>query len=340
MAITALGLTPGESKDNFPRLDLTLDAKNLCHEVVQKRTEKLGQDHADTRECRELLQVLRSELEVMQGGDRTSGRRKSLAVDCGRPWKEVMPERFAAMHTASHFREVRSFLKIYGVHKVLRQLQESEFVASTGHLTTGTKPFNVFARIGSGVMTQPQMNDDQKCLGKYQDKFVVACNRPECDENWESTDPAWIGKASMSRLHRFLVPKNIHWSWFNVLVFGMHDNLEEAVVFLKNLRAATMLYVQTMKGWSSNVGLFFHVYSLSSVNALHLHVIDLDHVGPSYEKLKYRNIALDDVLQCLLEEIAEENASGDECQDGANDSTFAAEFASEDARFETRQVST
>jgi len=144
-----------------------------------------------------MLQQLRAELEMMFG-ERESYRRKSVAMDTSRMWKDVMPERFAAMHLASHFRDVRSFLRIYGVRKIFDQLREMEFVESSGLLTTGTKPFNVFARIGAGVMTQAQMVDDQKLLGRYQDKFVVACNRPECDENWESTDPAWIGKASMS----------------------------------------------------------------------------------------------------------------------------------------------
>jgi len=86
----------------------------------------------------------------------------------------------------------------------------------------------------------------------------------------------------------------------------MQDNLEDAIAMLKSLRTAAMLYTRSKEGWSNNVGLFFHVYSLSSVNALHLHLLDLDHCGPSYEQLRYRNLSLDIVLQILLEELAED----------------------------------
>merc|ERR1711920_773850 len=106
----------------------------------------------------------------------------------------------------------------------------------------------------------------------------------------------------MSRNHRFLVTRNLFWGWFNVLVFGMLDNLQEAIDTLQRMREAALLYVQTKEGWSSNVGLFFHVYSLSSVNSLHLHIVDMDQVGPTYDVIKHRNMCLDDVLNVLEEE--------------------------------------
>merc|ERR1719203_72456 len=82
-------------------------------------------------------------------------------------------------------------------------------------------PFNCFARVAAGVMIQPGMDIEQKALGKFQDNFVICCNRPENDEHWDSEDPEWVGRASMSLHHRFLTTKDPHWQWFNSLVFGL-----------------------------------------------------------------------------------------------------------------------
>lgn len=88
------------------------------------------------------------------------------------------------------------------------RLYESGFVEGEmdiGRLTVGTKPFNVFARIQSRSLLQPP-NDkvswkgtEAECakLGEYGDRFVVACNREENDQNWNSKDEAWVGKVTM-----------------------------------------------------------------------------------------------------------------------------------------------
>ena len=34
-------------------------------------------------------------------------------------------------------------------------------------------------------------------------KYIIANNLPANDAHWDSDDPAWIGKASMSKRHRF-----------------------------------------------------------------------------------------------------------------------------------------
>ena len=49
-------------------------------------------------------------------------------------------------------------------------------------------------------MTQPNMAKAQEALGPWQEKFMIACNRPENDDNWASDDPEWLGKASMSKI--------------------------------------------------------------------------------------------------------------------------------------------
>ena len=106
------------------------------------------------------------------------------------------------------------------------QLSEAGFVVGSmadGHLTTGFKPFNVFARVGMGLMKQKEdatngwlgteVENDK--LGEYKHRFVVACNRAENDVNWEDGTPEWVGKASMSKRHRFLLVKSVDWWTYN-----------------------------------------------------------------------------------------------------------------------------
>lgn len=57
-------------------------------------------------------------------------------------------------------------------------------------------------------------------FGECQAKYIIANNLPANDSHWDSDDPGWVGKASMSKRHRFLIRRNLHWRWFNALVFG------------------------------------------------------------------------------------------------------------------------
>ena len=74
-------------------------------------------------------------------------------------------------------------------------------------LTTGTNPFNVFARIGAGLI--PAHKEDNEALKRagdavskdYTARFMVARNRPENDLNWNEGGK-WLGVASMSARHR------------------------------------------------------------------------------------------------------------------------------------------
>ena len=42
-----------------------------------------------------------------------------------------------------------------------------------------------------------------------------------------------------------------------------------------------------------------------SVNATHLHIVDLDATGPSFDELAFKNLPLDDCLQVLSKELRE-----------------------------------
>lgn len=283
-------------------LQLCLQAHEELSNILAKHTVALGREHETTAETRELVQKATAQVRAMNGNDTMD---PIIAVEQEvRPWRDFLSELCPVMTTAEEFATVRAMLRRYGVDRLLEDMIDLGFVDEDNHmLTTGMKPFNVFARIGSGTMNQESMQADQALLGNHQDKFVIACNRPECDDNWESADPAWLGKASMAKHHRFITTKNLHWSWFNCLVFGMVGNLREAVDWLEELQEAAQSYVSQKEGWPQNVGFFFHVYNLSSVNSLHLHIVDMDHVGPTFHKMSHKNLALADVVSVLRSEL-------------------------------------
>ena len=121
------------------------------------------------------------------------------------------------------------------------ELEQGGYVAS-GMLTTGTKPFNVFARLVAGAMAQPEMAAANALLdGPAAERFLLACKLKENDEHPHSSAPEWLGKAAMSQRHRFLL-RDLDWSWFNALVFGMRDGaqLAEAVATLEAMREAAL----------------------------------------------------------------------------------------------------
>jgi hypothetical protein len=132
-------------------------------------------------------------------------------------------------------------------------------------------------------------------------RFMIACNLPENDEHWASAEPEWVGKASMSERHRFMLVRDLSWDLFNVVTLGLQSSsrLREAVEMLEAMEAAAKVYASKTAGWSSDIGLYFHVYGHSSMNALHLHVVDLAATGPTFDALRYKNLPLQMVLEVL-----------------------------------------
>jgi len=227
-----------------------------------------------------------------------------MSLDKGKEIREAVIAAHPTVNDAKAFKALRAALREYGGGaKLQEELEKLGFVAE-GQLTTGTTPFNVFVRVASGVMTQPGMAEETAKLGKYADKFVIACNRPENDEHWESSEDEWVGKASMSKRHRFMLVKDLSWSLFNVLAFGLKDEgeLVEAIAMLQDMQTAAKEYTNKMDGWG-RPGLFFHVYGHASVYSLHMHILDMDALGPTYEKLKYKNLPASAVLQVLKGEL-------------------------------------
>jgi len=265
--------------------------------VADLRTEKLGRQHPDT---------VATELALRECTRRLRSRRIQSKGTAYSSWTELCHEEMEQLNTRDNFTHARMRLRQYGVEKLLDELTGQNIVdAQTKMLSTGMTPFNIFARLAAGVFSQPNMAEEQPKLGRFRDKFMVVCNRPECDEQWESSDPMWCGKASMSKNHRMLILKDLHWEWFNALTFGYVSGLKAGIALLKDAREAAHLWVSAGgEAWPplDRVGLFVQVYSHCSINAFHLHIVDLDNLGPTFEKMVYKNLRLEDAISVLEEE--------------------------------------
>jgi len=217
---------------------------------------------------------------------------------------------YKELNTASAYRAARSFVRTRTA-ELMQELKDDGFVDEAGLLTTSTKPFNVFARLASGATPLPaHMVEENRCLEEsgHASSLAVAANLPAADAEWGSTSPEWLGKASMSKHHRFLLTRDLSWWWFNALVFGLDspEQLVEAVRVVEAMVEAGRHYTRS-QGWSSNVGFYFHLYGKSSVNSLHMHMVDLNCTGPSYDYQRHKNLPVDDVLLVLHEELRAAN---------------------------------
>lgn len=220
--------------------------------------------------------------------------------------KEHLVRALPVLNDAAGFCRARRLLReqIGGAEFVSQELSRAGLVDGEGRLTIGDKPFNIFVRLAAGEgPPQPGMDREQKSLGDFEARFFVCRNRPENDEHWNSSGVEWLGKASMARRHRFLTTRRREWQWFNVLTFGMAGvRAADAIEELEAIRAAALTYAKA-EGWSERVGLFFHVFGHNSVNSLHLHVLDLDEVGPTFHHAEYKNCPIESVLQGLRVEL-------------------------------------
>ena len=80
---------------------------------------------------------------------------------------------------------LRVLLREYGVERFEAELV-AEGLVKDGRLTTGTKPFNLFARLAAEEMKQPEMDASNALLGEAGSQYLLCCNRKENDEHWQS----------------------------------------------------------------------------------------------------------------------------------------------------------
>jgi len=283
-----------ENHDESERL--IKQAEEMFEKVRFIRQQKLGKEHPDTENTAKSLRASKCLL-------------RSTTQMVHMSWRDLSLKDFTELNTRVHFREARRRIRSYGVPQVRTELEDEGFIdRKTGLLTTGLQPFNFFARIASENVVQKNMIPDQEKLGPYKDRYIVVCNRPEAEDMWNSRDPTWMGKASMSKRHRLLTLKDLRWEWFNALTFGLLSDLRLGIARLEELRRASLLYCKNSGDWppEERIGLFVHVYAHCSVNSLHIHIVDLENLGPTFEKLAYKNLSLDDAIAVLWEELQDE----------------------------------
>lgn len=264
--------------------------------VYKLRIEKLGKEHPDT----ELTERKLNEVNLRQMSE------DSNIVEGPSTWQDTFQSRFDRCNTAALFKQARAHLRSFGLEKVQEELAKVGFVdRDTGDLTTGFQPFNFFARIANNDQHQRVAAHDQYLLGQSSIHYAVVHNKPECDDNWHSSDPSWLGKASMSERHRFLIPRNLHWEWFNVLTFGLISGPEKGVEMLEGMKEAALHWAKQMEDWpsESRIGLFLVVWPLTTVPHAHLHIVDLNRVGPSFERLSKKMLPIDQAIEVLRGEI-------------------------------------
>lgn len=272
------------------------------HEVWSLRAQTLGRFNPQTQET---IRALKAH------------RQPARAAHSGADWQHFCVEEFPEMNTAPLFLEMRACLRRFGVKRLLLELAEEKFVdVGTGLLTVGERPFNYFARVSAGLELQPGLDEVQRWLGPFQDRYMVAGNHQVCDEKWAQSSPDWVGQASMSKRHKCLLAKDLHWEWFNVLTFGLVSGLERGVARLEEMKQAALHWISRADGWPAedHVGLFLIVYSHTNCKFCQLHLVDLDHLGPTFYALEPRLLRLDDALSSLREEAL----AGQPCPEAAD----------------------
>jgi len=208
--------------------------------------------------------------------------------------------KFPKCNTYSDYKQIRKLLRDNDVNK-FKQEMEDLGIFKDGHITSELKPFNPFARMIANKMENP-------CKDTISNKkFMIFQNRTENDDHWQD-EGEWLGKASMSKHHKFLSPVDDRWSTFNVLTFGMDPSfdLNECIKMLDEMEQTALDYAK-QKGWSNNVGLYFHCYPSNSVQTLHLHIIDEETKGPTFEHLNFKNLSIKDVRKVLSDELNNSN---------------------------------
>lgn len=278
-------------------LDRALEQLELVYSL---RVQKLGDTHPDTVVTESKLQQARAR----------KANSRFFKEDTELGWKVLIRREYDRINTGPLLKKVRNSLRAFGVDRLFQELSRDGYVdAKTRTLTVGTQPFNIFARLAAGVQFQRKAPDEQAKLGEFAERYVIAHNKPECNEMWQRDDPTWLGKASMSKNHVFLLSKDLKWHNFNIISMGLAPNekagdLASAIKRLQDMKQAACHFVTHAKNWPAldDIGFFISVYPFTNVPAFHLHIVDLLNVGPTFEKLKYKMLSLDDAIQALKDE--------------------------------------
>lgn len=241
-----------------------------------------------------------------------------IKVSYSKIYDEIkMFSKYQLCNTVDHYLHFQDILEKYGINNFIDDMKHLGWITEDNKISDNDKPFNPFARMITGKLIPPYGMTLLENAGPHKHchvssdiieettRYFIAKNKPEFDLHWNDFDDAWIGKASMSRFHQFLIPKSLDIKYFNALFFGF--DLGRNIRTLESIRNAInelidMIDIATKYAnyhSITNVGLFFHCYPFNSVHLLHMHILDMDHLGPTYHKLLYNNMSAYSILESL-----------------------------------------
>lgn len=198
--------------------------------------------------------------------------------------------RFSTINLEEDFRDLRQELRNYGLERFKAEMIQKHHFTTDGKIDP---KFNPFAKIMASQLKVGYSMDllAEQGLGIYSERYFIAKNTPEYDQHWNNI--YFIGSSSMSLHHELLLIKNPRWSLFNVLTLGMTPdfNLQKSLKLLNDMEHIALRYAESAFD-STNIGLYFHAFPTNSVQSLHLHIVDLNHTGPSFYYCTYKNLSL------------------------------------------------
>jgi hypothetical protein len=205
-------------------------------------------------------------------------------------------ERRAVMRCrmAKDLRKMRKDLRDYGIDKFKDDLVSVGILEpNTYHIATSQ---NIFAKIVTGQII-PSYGD---C--KDHPHFFFAPNLKENDDHVHDGTLQWLGKASCSEIHKFIIPRDLtDWTFMNGLTLGIRSPAD-AQRAIKMLEEMKQYAIQKIGKPEEDMGFFLHIYPFNSIHLLHLHAIDIKRTGPTYTEMSFKNFMLGVMLEVLREE--------------------------------------
>jgi len=216
-------------------------------------------------------------------------------MGCGRPSKYVydpddVRNLFPCLNSEAVLRKYLEYARTNNHYEHIKNKFLKDGIIDENEMLITTTGNNVFAKYAVGVLDNPV---NQKLLGGYEKKFMVCHNLPKNDEKWDDSSfesASMAGPDENGPGHVFITTKDLHYDTFNILPILLNKNLN----FLSELLAAAVTYTQS-RNWK-NPGFYFHCYPHNSIQSLHLHIVNLDRVGPSFFKQKHKNL---DITQAI-----------------------------------------
>ena len=195
--------------------------------------------------------------------------------------------------TVNNMDTLMKHLEKYSIEDMMKMLRSTGYTDKNNNYKFDKEsPFNIFAALASGIIKNPV---NQSILDCYSNKWMVCHNRPENDDNWKdnNTKVSMAGPDINGPGHVFITTKSNNAKYFNIASIILHKEKE----FLQDLLEVAQHYA-TKRNWN-NPGFFFHCYPNNSVQSLHLHVVNMDNTGPSFELQKFKNLSIYDALEII-----------------------------------------